>query len=62
MVRVNEGLPVHQLPMIVPEPRQPPQPEFFEQPLPEAMQAPLPENTAREDPVEALLREILGRN
>ncbi len=62
MVRVNEGLPVHQLPMIVPEPRLPPQPEFVEQPLPEAMQAPMPENNRQADPVETLLREILGIN
>ena len=64
MVRVNEGLPVRDLPMIVPEPRLPPQPEFVEQP--DAMQAPLPETTAPVeapiDPVEALLREILGTN
>jgi penicillin-binding protein 1A len=63
MVRVNEGLPVSDLPMIIPEPRLPPQPEYpeyVEEPLPDAMQDPLPERRQSQDPVESLLRDILG--
>ena len=65
MVRVNEGLPVSDLPMMIPEPRLPPgpeYPEYVEDPLPDAMQAPLPERRQSQDPVEALLRDILGLN
>lgn len=62
MVRVNDGLPVRDLPMIIPEPRLQPQPDYVEDPLPKAMQAPLPERQPAQDPVEALLRDILGIN
>ena len=63
MVRVNEGLPVTDLPMMIPEPPPVPEyPEYVEEPLPEAMQAPLPERRQTQDPVEALLRDILGLN
>ncbi len=91
MVRVNEGLPVHELPMIIPEARNPPQPQYtdpaydpnaqiydpnadfydpnapvydpnqpgVDQTLDEAMQG-RPRQQTRRDPVEELLREILG--
>ncbi len=62
MVRVNEGLPVSDLPMLIPESRLPPQPEYVEEPIPDAMLAPLPERQRSQDPVEALLRDILGLN
>ncbi len=72
MVRINDGLPVNELPMIVPEPRVPPQPQYTEpdpnaglrptqpgteQTLDEAMGG---QQQPRRDPVEDLLREILG--
>lgn len=63
MVRVNEGLPVTDLPMIVPEPRLPPEPEYAEpSQMPDALQDPLPERRQSRDPVETLLRDILGLN
>ena len=63
MVRVEEGLPVTDLPMIIPAPRQPPQPEGqpvedFDQPFMDADQ-PYPQD-APMDPIESLLRDILG--
>ena len=58
MVRVSEGLPVTDLQMIIPESRNPPQPEFVEQPFDPAFD-PAPQERQR-DPIENLLREILG--
>lgn len=55
MTRITEGAPVNDLPMLVPEPRLPPQPEFTDQPLPDQ-----PQPDQQVDPVEALLRELLG--
>jgi penicillin-binding protein 1A len=60
MTRVNEGLPVTDLPMIVPAPRNPPQ-AAQAQTEPLAVQEP-EQPAQRDDPVEALLREILGGN
>ena len=60
MVRVSDGLPVTDLPMIIPEPRQPPQPEFVEQPVPQGDPAFDPPPQQQGDPIENLLREILG--
>jgi len=70
MVRVHDGLPVRPLPMIVPEPRLPPQPAQpeavpgqpgVEQSLDEAMGGQPQGNTRqRRDPVEAILEELLG--
>ena len=66
MVRVSEGLPVTDLQMIIPEARNPPQPEFVEQPFDPAFEQgfeesfdPAPQERQR-DPIEQLLREILG--
>ena len=59
MVRVSDGLPVTDLKMIIPEPRNPPQTEFAQEPLADpAFDPPIQEQ--RRDPIEALLREILG--
>ncbi len=60
MTRVESGLPVTSLPMIVPEYRDPPQaladpPQALADPA-----QPLAEPAQRIDPVEALLRELLG--
>jgi len=70
MLRVHDGLPVRPLPMIVPEPRLPPQPAQpeavpgqpgVEQSLDEAMGGQPQGNTRqRRDPVEAILEELLG--
>lgn len=66
MVRINEGLPVSDLPMIVPEERLPPQPEFLPEPdagvvqsLDEALGG---EPPAPRDPIGELLNDILGGN
>ena len=66
MVRVSDGLPVTDLQMIIPEARNPPQPEFVEQPFDPAFEQgfeesfdPAPQERQR-DPIEQLLREILG--
>ncbi len=62
MVRVSDGLPVTDLNMIIPEPRNPPQPEFVEQPFDPGFEQgfdPAPQDRQR-DPIENLLREILG--
>ena len=56
MARIEEGLPVTDLPMLVPEYRAPPQ----AQPAAPAPDQPLAGETRRIDPVEALLRELLG--
>ena len=56
MTRVDEGVPVSELPMIVPEPRQPPQAAQPEAPAqPEQTQ-----QQQREDPVESFLKDLLG--
>ena len=62
MVRVSDGLPVTDLPMIIPEARSPPQPDYVEQPLDPGFDPvfdPVPQEQQR-DPIENLLREILG--
>ena len=64
MTRISEGTPVNDLPMIIPEPRQPPvtaQSQDFA-PDPTQQQAQPQQNQPAVDPVEALLREILGGN
>jgi penicillin-binding protein 1A len=67
MTRITEGAPVNDLPMLVPEPRLPPQPDYTDPNLPApATQDPAyqdPTQPAPElDPVEALLRDLLGEN
>ena len=66
MVRIHEGLPANPLPMVVPEARAVPQPEFA-QPAPDAgdgveqtLDEALGGQPARRDPVGDLLRELLG--
>ncbi|MBP9951459.1 MAG: PBP1A family penicillin-binding protein [Cypionkella sp.] len=64
MTRISEGTPVNDLPMIIPEPRQPPvsaQSQDFGTD-PNQPQVPPEQNQPPADPVEALLREILGGN
>ncbi len=67
MMRVHQGVDVKPLPMDIPEPRLPPQPDYpeYAQPLPE--QQPFPDqpvqpqrDRSQEDPVESLLRDLLG--
>ena len=58
MVRVSDGLPVTDLQMIIPEARNPPQTDYVEQPLDQGFD-PVPQERQR-DPIETLLREILG--
>lgn len=73
MVRVHDGMPVRQLPLIVPEPRLPPQPQQpevwqdpgasqpgVEQNLDEALGGQQPRQ--QRDPLEEILRDILGGN
>jgi penicillin-binding protein 1A len=60
MTRITEGAPVNDLPMLVPEPRVPPQPEFTDQTLPDQPQPDAMQPEQQVDPVEALLRELLG--
>jgi penicillin-binding protein 1A len=64
MVRVHEGVEPKPLPMVIPEPRLPPQPENPSQPFPDNGQvAGQPQrDRATEDPVESLLRDLLGIN
>lgn len=58
MVRVHDGVPVRDLPMIIPEPRRPPEPVYAPQPGQAPAQAQQP---AREpDLAEQILREVLG--
>jgi len=64
MMRVHDGVEVKPLPMDIPEPRQPPQPEYA-QPLPDqsgqGQLQPQPQrDRSQEDPVESLLRDLLG--
>lgn len=56
MTRVEEGTPPSDLPMIVPEPRQPPQQAQQAQPEQQAQ----PQQQQREDPVESFLKDLLG--
>ncbi|MGL6209449.1 MAG: transglycosylase domain-containing protein [Paracoccaceae bacterium] len=59
MVRINEGVPVTELQMIVPEYRNPPRAE--PQPYPEAqVQQPQQEQRRERDPIGELLRDLLG--
>lgn len=67
MVRVHEGLTPKPLPMDIPEPRLPPQPEFGDQtyqvPQADGSQGNAPQmqrDRSQEDPVESLLRDLLG--
>ena len=57
MVRVHEGVPPKPLPMDIPTPRAPPEPAYQE-PAPVAQQP--TRDRASEDPVESLLRDLLG--
>lgn len=60
MMRVHDGVEVKPLPMDIPEPRLPPQPEYpeYAQPLPDQTQP--QRDRSQEDPVESLLRDLLG--
>ncbi len=63
MTRVHEGVEVKPLPMEIPEPRRPPQPENpeYAQPLPDQTGQGQPQRErTQEDPVESLLRDLLG--
>ncbi|WGV15621.1 transglycosylase domain-containing protein [Fuscovulum ytuae] len=57
MVRVHEGLPPKPLPMDIPAPRAPPQPEYQD---PGTVAQQPQRDRSQEDPVEALLRDLLG--
>ncbi|NGQ90227.1 PBP1A family penicillin-binding protein [Rhodobacter sp. HX-7-19] len=62
MVRVHEGVAVSPLPMDIPEPRTPPQPEMpqYQEPAP-GQPIPQPQrDRSQEDPVESLLKDLLG--
>ena len=54
MVRVEDGMPITPLPMIVPEPRLPPLPDATETPLPPPAQA------VQQDPITAIIQDLLG--
>lgn len=67
MVRVHDGLTPKPLPMDIPEPRLPPQPDFGDQtyqvPQADGTQGNAPQmqrDRSQEDPVESLLRDLLG--
>jgi penicillin-binding protein 1A len=65
MMRVHDGVEVKPLPMDIPEPRTPPQPEYQEyaQPIPDPSvpgQGQPQRDRSQEDPVESLLRDLLG--
>lgn len=65
MMRVHDGVEVKPLPMDIPEPRQPPQPEYpeYAEPLPDPSnpgQVQPQRDRSKEDPVESLLRDLLG--
>ncbi|MBA4351722.1 MAG: glycosyl transferase [Rhodobacter sp.] len=65
MMRVHDGVEVKPLPMDIPEPRTPPQPEYQEyaQPIPDPTvpgQVQPQRDRSQEDPVESLLRDLLG--
>ncbi|WP_434614989.1 transglycosylase domain-containing protein [Tabrizicola sp. M-4] len=67
MVRVHDGLTPKPLPMDIPEPRLPPQPNFGDQtyqvPQADGTQGNAPQmqrDRSQEDPVESLLRDLLG--
>ena len=67
MMRVHEGVEVKPLPLAIPEPRTPPQPENpeYAQPFPDqsgqGQVQPQPQrDRSQEDPVESLLRDLLG--
>jgi penicillin-binding protein 1A len=61
MVRVHEGVEVKPLPMDIPEPRLPPQQQYpeYAQPLPDQPAQPQ-RDRSQQDPVESLLRDLLG--
>ena len=69
MMRVHEGVEIKPLPLDIPEPRTPPQPEYpeYAQPFPDqsgqgqVTPDPQPQrDRSQEDPVESLLRDLLG--
>lgn len=65
MVRVHDGMPVTPLQVIVPEPRLPPQPQYDPNAAPAGVEQPLDEalegtQQRRSDPLEDILRDILG--
>jgi hypothetical protein len=67
MMRVHEGVEVKPLPLAIPEPRTPPQPEYpeYAQPFPDQsgqgqVQPQQQRDRSQEDPVESLLRDLLG--
>jgi len=57
MVRVEEGLPITPLPLIVPEPRLPPSPDATQTPVPPAES----QQPAATDPFTAVLQQLLGK-
>ncbi|PLL11930.1 glycosyl transferase [Tabrizicola sp. TH137] len=58
MVRVHEGVAPKPLPMDIPEPRSPPQPQY--QDPGQVAQQPSTRDRSQEDPVESLLKDLLG--
>lgn len=62
MVRVHDGMSPKPLPMDIPEPRLPPQQDPYAQAYPDAQgNMPQPQrDRAQEDPIESLLRDLLG--
>jgi penicillin-binding protein 1A len=58
MTRVEDGLPVTQLPIIVPEPRQPPPSDAQPSPVPPPVQT---QQQAPQDPISAILQGLLGK-
>lgn len=61
MVRVHDGVPVSPLPMDIPEPRLPPEPQFGDPAQDPGQTAQQPRrDRSQEDPVESLLKDLLG--
>jgi penicillin-binding protein 1A len=65
MTRISEDLPLTDLPMIIPEPRLPPEPVWDPNAIDPNAQTPIPDAQPRvpgagTDPVESLLKQLLG--
>jgi penicillin-binding protein 1A len=59
MTRVEDGLPITQLPLIVPEPKLPPQQNAQPTPVPPAPGDQQPQQ--QNDPIKAILQDLLGK-
>lgn len=63
MMRVHDGVPVSPLPLEIPEPRLPPEPQYGDPQFPQGQQpqGQQPQrDRSQEDPVESLLKDLLG--